>query len=201
MIKPPEPGSPGGPGTAAAAGRAGLTGTAAAAARADRTGTVTALRRPPVRQSTVVRSDVRHTFDVFVRTIGVWWPVDPFSAGKDLIRDIVIEQHAGGRVYESWADGTEVDWGELLAWEPPARFVMTWNQTPVPTEVELSFAALGPALTRVTVEHRGWEALTDEQLAEDCALPGGYTGGSYSAGWTQILGRLAAAIGPGDPPA
>jgi uncharacterized protein YndB with AHSA1/START domain len=183
MSKAPDPGIPGGPGPA------------------DRTGTVTALRRPPVRQSTVVRSDVRHTFDVFVRTIGVWWPVDPFSAGKDLIRDIVIEQHAGGRVYESWADGTEVDWGELLAWEPPARFVMTWNQTPVPTEVELSFVALGPALTRVTVEHRGWEALTDEQLAQDCALPGGYTAGSYSAGWTQILGRLAAAISPGDPPA
>jgi uncharacterized protein YndB with AHSA1/START domain len=163
-------------------------------------GTVTTLRRPPVRQSTVVRSDVRHTFDVFVRTIGTWWPVDPFSAGKDLIRDIVIEQRTGGRVYEAWADGTEVDWGELLAWEPPARFVMTWNLTPVPTEVELSFVALGPALTRVTVEHRGWEALTDEQLAENCALPGGYAGGSYSAGWTQILSRLAAAIGPADPP-
>ena len=164
-------------------------------------GTVTTLCWPPVRQSTVVRSDVAHTFDVFVRTIGTWWPVDPFSAGKDLIRDIVIEQRAGGRVYEAWTDGTEVDWGKLLAWEPPARFVMTWNQTPVPTEVELSFAALGPAFTRVTVEHRGWEALTDEQLAQDCALPGGYTAGSYSAGWTQILGRLAAAIGPADPPA
>jgi len=153
---------------------------------------VTALRRPPVRQSTIVRSDVRHTFDVFVATIGVWWPVDPFSAGKDLIRDIVIEQRAGGRVYESWADGTEVDWGALLVWDPPARFVMTWNQTPVPTEVELRFAALGPALTRITVEHRGWEALTDEQLAQDCALPGGYSGGSYSAGWAQILGAAAA---------
>ena len=75
---------------------------------------------------------------------------------------------------------------------------MTWNQTPVPTEVELSFVALGPALTRVTVEHRGWEALTDEQLAQDCALPGGYAAGSYVAGWTQILNRLAAAIGPAD---
>ena len=34
-------------------------------------GRVTALRRPPVRQSTLVRSDRRHTFDTFVRTIGV----------------------------------------------------------------------------------------------------------------------------------
>jgi len=50
---------------------------------------------------------------------------------------------------------------------------MTWTGTPAPTEAEFTFAALGPALTRVTVEHRGWETLTDEQLAEDCALPGG----------------------------
>ena len=45
-------------------------------------GTVTALRRPPVRQSIVVRSGRRHTFDTFVRTIGAWWPVTPFSAGR-----------------------------------------------------------------------------------------------------------------------
>ena len=70
---------------------------------------------------------------------------------------------------------------------------MTWTGTPVPTEVEFSFAALGPALTRVTVEHRGWEAMTDEQLAEDCALPGGYSSGAYSTGWTAILDRFAAA--------
>ena len=183
MTQTPEPGPASNSGPASTSGAA-----------------VTTLRRPPVRQSTTVRSDVRHTFDTFVRTIGIWWPVDPFSAGKDRVRDIIIEQRTGGRVYEAWADGTEVDWGELLAWEPPARFVMTWNQTPVPTEVQLSFAALGPSLTRVTVEHRGWEALTEEQLAEDCAIPGGYSAGSYSIGWARILDRLAAALGPADTP-
>jgi uncharacterized protein YndB with AHSA1/START domain len=151
------------------------------------------LRRPPVRQSTVVRSDREHTFDVFVRTIGVWWPVNPFSAGKDRVRDVTIEPCTGGRVYETWRDGTQVTWGELLAWDPPERFVMTWTMTPVPTEVELRFRALGPALTQVEVEHRGWEALSDEQLAEDCALPGGYLGGSYAAGWTRILALMVAA--------
>jgi uncharacterized protein YndB with AHSA1/START domain len=155
---------------------------------------VAALRRPPVRQSTLVRSDIGHTFEVFVRTIGSWWPVDPFSAGRDRVRDITIEPGAGGRVYETWDDGTEVDWGELRAWEPPKRFVMTWTGTPVPTEVELSFAALGPSLTRVTVEHRGWEALTDAQLSQDCALPGGYSSGGYATGWQQILARFAAAL-------
>jgi hypothetical protein len=63
----------------------------------------------------------------------------------------------------------------------------------VPTEVELSFTALGPSLTRVTVEHRGWEAMSDEQLAEDCAHPGGYSTGGYDIGWATILGRFRAA--------
>ena len=34
----------------------------------------------------------------------------------------------------------------------------------------------------------------DEQLAQDCALPGGYASGAYSAGWTRILDRFAAAM-------
>src|SRR5262250_3879895 len=133
--------------------------------------TVTPLRRPPVRQSTVVRSDLNHTFEVFVRTIGTWWPVQQFSAGQDRVRDVTVEQRQGGRVYETWDDGSEIDWGTLLTWQPPEQFAMTWTGTPATTEVELTFTPLGPALTRVTVEHRGWEGLTEEQLAEDCALP------------------------------
>ena len=154
---------------------------------------VTALRRPPVRQSTVVRSDVTHTFHTFVRTIAAWWPVRPFSAGQDRVRDVTFEERLGGRVYETWHDGTVVDWGEVRLWEPPTRFAMSWTATPVETEVELSFALLGPSLTRVSVEHRGWEALSEDQLAEDCALPGGYKSGGYAVGWARILDCLAAA--------
>ena len=157
-------------------------------------GRVVALQRPPVRCSTTVRSSRAHTFDVFVRTIGTWWPAQPFSAGRDRVRDITIERQSGGRVFEVWDDGSVVDWGQVSVWEPPGRFVMSWLATPAPTEVELSFRELGPSLTRVAVEHRGWEALTDEQLAQDCALPGGYTGGAYSAGWTRILAAFEQAF-------
>jgi uncharacterized protein YndB with AHSA1/START domain len=106
---------------------------------------------------------------------------------------VTFEQRQGGRVYETWQDGTEADWGQVLAWEPPERFVMSWNMTSVVTQVELTFASLGPQLTRVAVEHRGWEQLTDEQLGRDCALPGGYLGGAYREGWARILGCLAVA--------
>jgi uncharacterized protein YndB with AHSA1/START domain len=156
---------------------------------------VVEFRRPPVRQSTVVRCGAERAFEVFVTTIGQWWPLRPFSAGADRVRDVVFEQRTGGRVYEVWDDGTTADWGEVLAWDPPRRFVMTWCMTPAATEVELRFRPLGPALTRVEVEHRGWQALAEADVRRDCALPGGYAGGAYARGWTIILGRLADAAG------
>jgi uncharacterized protein YndB with AHSA1/START domain len=154
----------------------------------------TVLSRPPIRQSTIVRSDIDHTFEAFVRMIGAWWPVDPLSIGGNRVREVTVEQRLGGRVYETWDDGSTADWGEVLVWEPPGRLVMSWLATPAPTEVELAFTALGPGLTRVAVEHRGWEHLTREQLGEDCAEPGGYLSGAYSHGWLLILERFVQSL-------
>ena len=157
-------------------------------------GAILPLQRPPIRQSTMVRSDREHVFEGFVRTLAVWWPLQPISVGRERVRDVTVEPHVGGRVYETWDDGTTVDWGRLTVWQPPDRFVLTWYNTPEPTEVELTFTALGPRLTRVAVEHRGWERLTDDQLREDCAAPGGYRSGAYVTGWAQVLAAFAAAI-------
>ena len=156
----------------------------------------TLLGRPPVRQSTIVRSGVDRTFEAFVRMIGAWWPVEPLSIGKSRVCEVTVDPRLGGRVYETWDDGTTVDWGEVVVWQPPGRFVMSWVQTPAPTEVELAFTTLGPGLTRVTVEHRGWEHLTEEQVGEDCAAPGGYRSGAYSAGWLLVLERFARSVEP-----
>jgi hypothetical protein len=150
--------------------------------------------RPPIHQATLVRSDVEHTFATFVRTIGEWWPVDPFSLGRERVRRVTFEQRLGGRVYETWDSGETREWGDVLAWSPPSGFTMTWLVTGVPTEVELGFTRLGPALTRVTVEHRGWDALTEEQLTRDCALPGGYANGSFAKGWELIFAAFAASF-------
>ena len=61
----------------------------------------TPLRRPPIRQSTLVRSDAEHTFDAFVRTISEWWPVRPYSIGQDNVASVTFERQLGGRVYET----------------------------------------------------------------------------------------------------
>jgi hypothetical protein len=150
-----------------------------------------ALRRPPIRQATMVRSDVEHTFTVFVREIGTWWPTPTISAGGERVRTVTVEARLHGRVFETWQDDTTLEWGRLSVWEPPHRFAMSWICTPAPTEVELTFTALGPSLTRVAVEHRGWEALTEAQIRQDCALPGGYASGAYTQGWARILAAFA----------
>jgi len=85
------------------------------------------LRRPPVRQATLVRSDITHTFKTFVSTIGTWWPLQPMSVGGEKARDARIEPRVGGSVVEIWDDGSTVEWGRVGAWEPPHRFVMSWT--------------------------------------------------------------------------
>jgi len=34
---------------------------------------------------------------------------------------------------------------------------------------------------------------SDDELAEDCALPGGYLGGAFDKGWAIIIGKFAEA--------
>jgi hypothetical protein len=152
---------------------------------------VLAFQRPPVRQSITIESTIEHTFDVFVRELATWWPVEPFSfGGRDRIRTVSVDGRTGGRIVEHWHDGSERDWGTVLDWQAPSGFTMTWNVTGEPTEVELRFLAIEPELTRVEVEHRGWEKLDDEQLSAACALPGGYLGGAFTKGWAAILAGL-----------
>ena len=155
---------------------------------------VLAFQRPPIRKSIVVRRGREVVFETFVRTIDRWWPLRPFSMGEDRVASVTFERLLGGRVYETWHDGTERDWGVVLDWAPPERFAMTWNVTGVPTEVELRFVAEASDRTRVELEHRGWESLSEQQLREDCALPGGYLGGSFSRGWDAILARFVEAV-------
>lgn len=155
--------------------------------------TVIPMQRPPIRQATTVRSPLEHTFEVFVDRLDQWWPLRTHSRGGEHAVGVTVERRAGGRVYETWDDGQTRTWGTLLAWEPPTRFVLTWDivQPPV-TEVELTFRELAPALTRVQLEHRGWDKLTDADLA---AI--GDRRESYDTGWAKILRLFSEAASRG----
>lgn len=154
-------------------------------------GEVVRFERPPVRQSVIIDSSQAHAFDVLVRELAAWWPLDPFSyGGRANIREVTVQRRTGGRVTEHWHDGSRHDWGVILDWREPDGFTMTWNNTGEPTEVEIRLVALEPGRTRVEVVHRGWDKLTPAQLEAACALPGGYSGGAFDQGWATILRSL-----------
>ena len=133
-----------------------------------------------------VKRNVETSFALFTAGIGKWWPLkEGFSFGGERADQIHLECRQGGRFFERFADGEELQIGTVTTYEPPARIVFTWQQPgwPRPTEVEVRFAAQG-AGTRVTLEHRGWE-----QAGGDASE----VGGRYDGGWTTVLARYAAA--------
>lgn len=126
------------------------------------TTTVKDMSNVPVRKSITVNATPEHAFRVFTDDIDSWWP-RAHHIGKSPMKRIIVEPRVGGRCYTQQMDGTDCDWGSVLAWEPPRRFVMAWQITPQWTfqpdlaqssEVEVRFTPLGNGATRVDLEHR-----------------------------------------------
>jgi uncharacterized protein YndB with AHSA1/START domain len=134
-----------------------------------------------VNKSLVVNCSPERAFEVFTREIGSWWPLEKHSIGEDKVTEVVFEEGVGGRIFERLEGGGEGEWGRLLAWEPPARFVMSWypgKDAAQATELEVRFTAEGDG-TRVDLEHRGWEIFAEE--AQE-------TRDNYDGGWGSVLG-------------
>jgi uncharacterized protein YndB with AHSA1/START domain len=143
-----------------------------------------------VNKTVHVAAPPERAFDVFTKQIGAWWPLATHHIGKAEAKEAVIEPRVGGRWFERGVDGSECDWGRVIAWEPPARLVLGWQlsadwkfDADLVTEVEVRFVADGGG-TRVELEHRLLErygARADEVR----------TGVGGPGGWTGILARFA----------
>jgi uncharacterized protein YndB with AHSA1/START domain len=123
----------------------------------------------PVRKSIRVSASQAHAFDVFTSGLGRWCPLD-HGIGKAPRKAVVMETHVGGHWYELAEDGSRTNVGKIIAWEPPNRFVMTWDinsrwkpDTSVSSEVEVRFIPDGTNATRVELEHRKFEQMGAEE--------------------------------------
>ena len=107
-----------------------------------------------------------------------------------------LEPRVGGYLYDVGVDGSECRWARILAYEPPARVVFSWDIGPTwqletnpdnTSEVEVTFVGEGPDRTRVELVHRhidrhgpGWDAVAE--------------GVSGAEGWPLYLDRYAALL-------
>jgi len=130
----------------------------------------------PLRLDLVVACPVEHAFDVWSHRIDRWWPRDHTASGEPGAR-VVLDRRVGGRIYEVTTDGTEHEWGEVTAWEPPHRLAYLWHlrtDRASATDVEIRFTAVDEG-TRVEIEHSGWECLGDAAEAWRERNHGGWT--------------------------
>ena len=118
------------------------------------------LRVAPVKKTLLVKATPERAFAVFTARFDAWWPKS-HHIGKAPMMEAVIEPGSGGRWYEKGEDGSECNWGKVLAWEPPSRLILSWHingkfefDESVKSEVEVRFIAEGTNATRVELEHR-----------------------------------------------
>jgi Activator of Hsp90 ATPase homolog 1-like protein len=137
-----------------------------------------------IRKTITVDASVEIAFETFTRRIQSWWPQATHTVYEDKVQDIVFDENVGGRVYERSTAGEEAEWADVVAWEPPHRFVLRWRVNPErgPTELEVRFKPEGDG-TRVDLEHRGWDEIGDTQ---------GRAG--YDTGWDFVLGHYVESL-------
>jgi uncharacterized protein YndB with AHSA1/START domain len=149
---------------------------------------------PPLRLSFDVACSVEHAFSVWTSGIATWWPRDHTVTHQPDVA-VVLEGRVGGRIYERAPDGTEHDWGEVTVWSPPERLGYLWHlgqQRETATDVDIRFRAVsegGSDITRIDIEHTGWERLGGraEALRQQNRL-----------GWDSVLPRFVQTVTEGE---
>jgi uncharacterized protein YndB with AHSA1/START domain len=147
-----------------------------------------------VKKHVFVKASPERAFEVFTKDMSAWWPLKSHKISKVEAVAALIEPFVGGRWFERGVDGSECDWGKVLAWEPPARLVLAWQLSAdfkadplLMTEVEVRFTAENGG-TRVELEHR---LLRNYGAAAEKMR--GVLGSD--GGWAGILGEFAARVG------
>ena len=140
---------------------------------------------PNVVTATVeVTVDPPTAFAIFTEEIGQWWRPGPINWNDNRrALSIRIEPGVGGRwleVYDA-VTGEGFECGRIIVWEPGARLVFLYKDAGHAidgTEVEIRFEPVEGG-TRVTLEHRGWDALPPDIAAPRRNLK--------RSGWANIL--------------
>ncbi len=142
--------------------------------------------------STVVAVDPGAAFAIFTDDIDLWWRQGArFRApGDDVLR---FEPGPEGRLVAEASGGAVREIGRVLAWEPEVgRLVFEFRAANFAaheiTEVEVRFEGVVDG-TRVTLEHRGLEALRGDHPARH-GLEGTALVALYGTWWGEMLVEL-----------
>ncbi len=145
----------------------------------------------PIVKRISVAAPIEVAFAVFASEMSSWWDLEHHHIGAAKAVAAIVEPRVNGRWFETGEDGSECDWGRVLAYEPPTRLLLTWQISAewkfdpnLYTEVEITFASDAGG-TLVTLEHRGLEQYGPAAAAMRAMLV---------EGWPRTLEAFAGAI-------
>ena len=148
----------------------------------------------PVRYAVTVPLSVDRAFALFTDGYNSWWP--GHHIGQAEMAEAVLEARTGGRYYERGVDGSECEWGRVLACEPPHRIVVAWQITANgdawvydpdlarASEFEATFREQPDGRTVIELEHRNIGR-------HGAGAAGIYRGVGGPGGWPGILENYA----------
>ncbi len=144
-----------------------------------------------------VHATPQAAFDLFTQEIGSWWcPNGLFELTPRGDGALRFEPGEGGRLVTELPNGHVFEIGRVTAWLPGELVSFTWRSatfTPDQvTHVEVRFEPVAEE-TRVTVEHRGWDAIPQEHVARH-GFPLSATQMRLSEHWRALLAAMAARI-------
>lgn len=138
-----------------------------------------------------IRRSASEAFDIFVKDIATWWPLQTHSIAADkgdgAPISVVIEEFVGGRIYETDIDGRTCDWGKVLEFEAGKHLRILWQlgrPEALASEVDVRFESLTNESCCVVLVHEHWERLGERAVE---------VRQGYESGWDIVFGKLYAA--------
>jgi uncharacterized protein YndB with AHSA1/START domain len=145
-----------------------------------------------------VEATPEEAFDVFTQEIGAWWkPNGLFQLTPRGDGVLSFEPGETGRLITTLPNGHVFEIGRITAWAPGERLAFTWRQATFAAEqqttVEVRFEPVDGG-TRVTVEHRGWDAIPVEHVARH-GFPLNVFQMRQGEHWRALLASMAGQVG------
>ena len=138
-------------------------------------------------------------FSAFTEQIAEWWqPHGLFQFTDGRTGTLAFEPGPGGRLVETYPDGSSFVVGLVRTWDPPHRLALSWRQASFApdqeTELHVRFddvedPAGAVAQTRVVVEHVGWDTIPREHAARH-GLPLATFQLRFAEWWQALLRSL-----------
>jgi uncharacterized protein YndB with AHSA1/START domain len=147
---------------------------------------MTSTTEPVVRTAITVAAPIERAFKVFTEGFDRWWPRE-HHIGTAEMAEAVLEPRQDGRWFERGVDGSECEWGRVLAWDPPHHVAVSWHLNGEfqydadpnrVSRVDVRFSAESATSTVVELVHSGLDRHGDTwvQLRTGISGPGGWPG-------------------------